>query len=160
VPYLSHILYRGAVVGLVCNQEGVLAMSIAKLLTVSAMLFFIGPAIAADWATVFSNTKTTIWIDRASLRKEEKIVIVWMRQSFSSAQKLPDGIPYFAATSLTRINCEERTTATEYAAFYDPSFTNVLIHPKTQTQLAMRLPLDYDVIIPGTSAEAIMNFVC
>ena len=135
-------------------------MNSAKLFSTLVMLFTVGSAIAADWEIVKSNSETTIWIDRASLRKEEKIVIVWMRQSFRSSQRLPDGVPYYAATSLTRTNCQERTNAAEYVAFYDPSFTNVLIHPKTQTQLAMRLPLEYDVVIPGTTAEAIMNFVC
>jgi hypothetical protein len=83
------------------------------------LVFFCASACAHDWVQVSSDYESSIYYDRASLKRDGDIVETLLLWDFADLQLTPRPVkPYQSASRLTRFDCAKGGRANVETTFY------------------------------------------
>jgi hypothetical protein len=91
----------------------------APLLVLLCMLGALStPAHAVTWTQAGSTKDSRVFIDKASVRKDDTGRRAWTLESFRKPQTAPDGKQYLSVKALHLYDCAERSVTLQSQTFY------------------------------------------
>lgn len=72
----------------------------------------------APWTKAGTTRDSTVYLDKASIRKTEDGRRAWTLESFRKAQTAPDGKQYLSVKALHVYDCAERSVTLQSQLFY------------------------------------------
>jgi hypothetical protein len=94
------------------NKVGLIAIALMS------MLLAAGSAQAAQWVRTGGAKGASYYIDKASVVKTDKSRKVWSMQSYTRAQKTPEGRLYRSVKMLHTYACEDHTSTLMAQIYY------------------------------------------
>jgi len=78
-----------------------------RKITLILLLALLCSSAEAEWLDLGSADNTTAFIDPATVRRNESIVIMWVIFNYTEAQEGPRGKPYFSMKAEEEFRCRE-----------------------------------------------------
>jgi hypothetical protein len=76
------------------------------------------PALAATWSKAGITKDSTVYIDKASIRRGDTGRRAWTLESFRKPQTAPDGKQYLSVKAQHLYDCEHRSVTLQSQLFY------------------------------------------
>jgi carbonic anhydrase len=84
------------------------------------------PASASRWLPVIEGSARAIYLDAAGLVREGQLARTWVREVYTQEQRSEQvGVLYYSANSLVSYDCQKRTWAPLFRAFYSGDGTEL-----------------------------------
>jgi hypothetical protein len=112
---------------------------------------------ASDWQSVTSTPAETVWMDMASIHRDNGAVMAWVKQFFTDKKKTPKGHEYQSSRSLFAFRCDShQVTWLDVTAYSDANAEGTVVDTDT---IGMGLA-HWTYVAPDTIAEALMQAAC
>ncbi|WP_338765994.1 surface-adhesin E family protein [Massilia sp. METH4] len=110
---------------------------------------------AVTWSKAGSTKDSWVYIDKASIRKEDAGRRAWTLESFKKPQTAPDGKQYLSVKALHLYDCAERSMTLRSQTFYPEAMA------KGEAVGTYKFEaFDAEQVEPGTRYATAMNTVC
>ena len=73
---------------------------------------------AATWAKAGTTKDSRVYIDKASIKRDDRGRRAWTLESFRKPQTAPDGKQYLSVKALHLYDCKERSVTLQSQTFY------------------------------------------
>jgi len=113
------------------------------------------PAHAATWTKAGSTKDSRVYIDKASIRKDDGGRRAWTLESFGKPQTAPDGKQYLSVKALHLYDCTERSVTLQSQTFFPEAMA------KGEAVGTYKFEaFDAEQVAAGSRYDAAMNAVC
>jgi hypothetical protein len=92
-------------------------MPTSRLLAVLLCAVPLG-VVAAPWTKAGASKDSTLYLDKASIKRLDAGRRAWTLESFKKPQSAPDGRQYLSVRAQQLYDCEQRTVTLESQVFY------------------------------------------
>lgn len=124
------------------------------------LCFVAGTSNASNWEIVGVGATASVYVDAESMATSGKYKKAWVKYSFSTDQEstpFTNFKKWRSSTDLVYFNCEERTSGTIQATYYDGAMSTGEVVSSTNLKLHQVL---FNESAPDTLGDAVISYVC
>jgi hypothetical protein len=125
-----------------------------------SLIFICGTANASNWQVVGVGATASALVDANSISRSGKYKKAWVKYSFAADQEasvMTNFKKWRSSTDLIYFSCEERTSGTVQATYYDGIMSNGEVVASMNLKLSQVL---FSEAAPDTLGEAVLEFAC